>query len=302
MIASYPIANFPSANEFIQRWNQTLDRLDYRGRRQVLWRRIRPPLPRFLYKYRRLDQPHSSEKLRETLVESVLQLRPPAGFNDPFDTSARFVVEGTVEQRRARFKEIVRTRTPRVSWKEQERTIRRLMSATAKELSEVCQASLAGLRNSTGVYCFAGTPRSTLMWSHYAQDHTGICLQFERVHDHHVLLHALPVVYDDSYPIVNWIVGMHRAIGTMLFAKDPAWKYEQESRIVLPDQAGRYLRLRPAALRGIILGCRSDSAVVATVDDLLAQRAARGHPPIHVYKATQHPNRFRLVIRERAAL
>jgi hypothetical protein len=301
MSPSYPIASFP-ANENIQRWHQSLDRLNYLGRRRLLWRKIEPRLPRFLYKYRSLNQPHSRTALREILVESVLQLRAPIGFNDPFDMAAHFVIDGTVEQRRARFKELVRTQEPGRQWKEQERAIQRWMSATEEELREVCLRSLTGMRCTTGVYCFAGTAKSTLMWSHYAHDHTGICLQFERAQDYKTLLHSLPVVYDEKFPVVNWIVGMDDAIGTLLFAKNPDWKYEQESRMLLIGQAGRYLRLKPAALRGIVLGCRSGSDAAVTVAELLAERAARGHPPVHVYQATQHPSKYRLVIRKRTDL
>lgn len=182
MNPSYPSASFPE-NDYMRRWHQTLEPLDYVGRRRLLWTKIEPRLPRFLYKYRRMDQPHSREALRETLVESVLQLRPPIGFNDPFDMAAHFVIEGTLEQRRARFKDFVRIQEPAMQWKEQQRAIQRLMSASEEELREVCRKSLTGIRSTTGVYCFAGTAKSTLMWSHYAHDHTAL-LNFLHGIDH----------------------------------------------------------------------------------------------------------------------
>ena len=92
---------------------------------------------------------------------------------------------------------------------------------------------------------------------------------------------------------------MHCAIGTMLFVKDPSWKYEQESRIIVYGQADKYLRIQPAALTRIILGCRPSPGVASMVDGLLAERSARGHPPVQVYQATQHHSKYRLVIRER---
>lgn len=300
MSPSYPIARF-SPNEYMQRWSQMLERLDYRNQRRLLWRKIEPRLPRFLYKYRCMDQPHSREKLREILVDSVLQLRSPSGFNDPFDMSAHFVIEGSDYQRRTRFKELIRSQAPSMPWKQQQEAIRRLMYASEKELHEVCRQALSGIRATTGVYCFAGTAKSTLMWSHYAQDHTGVCIQFERVRDYRVLLHALPVVYDREFPQVNWIEGMQEAIGTMLFAKHPDWRYEQESRMILIGQADKYLMIAPAAVTGIILGCRCSPQVAARVAEILSERAARGHPPVRVYDAVKHASKYRLVVRQRRA-
>jgi Protein of unknown function (DUF2971) len=291
----YPVASFPQ-NEDFDKWHRALHPRDYFGRRVLLRAKLDRSLPRFLYKYRRLDQSHSKEKLREILVESVLELRAPAGFNDPFDMSARFVVEGTEEQRRERFKALVHNIEPRIGWKAEQQAVQRLMFSPENELRRVCGTALEGMRNHTGVYCFAGTPKSTLMWSHYAQDHSGICIQFERVRHYKALLHALPVVYNQDFPVVNWI-DPAEAIVDMLFRKHPDWNYERESRLLLMGQAGQYLHLRPEAVTGIVFGCRATDAEHAVVNEVLSMRASRGHPSVGVYDAVKHPSKYRLVIR-----
>jgi Protein of unknown function (DUF2971) len=290
----YPVASLSPSEDLAKRFRALDPRDDFR-RRVLFWKKLERTMPRFLYKYRRLDQSYSKEKLREVLVESVLELRAPAGFNDPFDMSARFVVEGTQEQRHERFKGLVRSLQPRIGWKAEQRAVQRMMSSPDDELRRVCGTALEQMRKHTGVYCFAGTPKSTLMWSHYAQDHTGVCIQFERVKDYRTLLHALPVRYEDDFPVVNWIGP--DAIVDMLFRKHPDWSYERESRLLLMGQASHYLHLRPEAVRGIVFGCRATDTERAIVAELLAMRASRGHPAVCVYDATRHPSKYRLIIR-----
>jgi DUF2971 family protein len=131
----------------------------------------------------------------------------------------------------------------------------------------------------------------------YAQDHTGVCLKFERVRDYRVMLHALPVVYQEDLRVVNWLDAAN-AIVEMLFRKHPDWKYERESRLLLMGQAGRYLPMRPEAVTGIVFGYRATEDARAIVTSLLAERAARGYPPICIYDAIQHSSKYRLVIQK----
>jgi hypothetical protein len=136
------------------------------------------------------------------------------------------------------------------------------------------------------------------MWSHYGRDHTGICLQFEWARDVHCLSRAISIEYDDEYPVVNWIKNFRDSIGPALMRKHTRWKYENEYRISIDSEAGKYLDLRPEALTGIIIGCRTDWVVRAAVDSLLAERAVRGHPGVRLYYAHMSTTSYELEIRK----
>jgi len=297
----HPIATF-LPNKDLDPWIEALSRRDYRTRRLILWKRLTPRLSRFLYKYREFDGPYALTNLRDMIVGSMLRLNRPSDFNDPFDMAAHFVMHSTAEQRQARFEALAREQAPERGYRAQQAAVQRLMTATDSELASVCQASLARIKQTTGLFCFAGNAKSTLMWSHYAAKHTGICLQFERAQDFATFGHALAVDYLPDLPVINWIVGFHEGISSMLFSKHPSWAYEEESRIVIYDQAARYLPFRPEALRGIVFGCRISNADAATVDNLLSERVAAGYPAVKTCLATQHPTKYKLVIRERPAI
>jgi hypothetical protein len=220
----------------------------------------------------------------------------PTEFNDPFDMVARFVMDGTEAERRERFEELIEKQSPHRGWRARQAAVEELMSSADGRLAEFCRGSLARVRAAAGVYCFAGNAKNILMWSHYAANHTGVCLQLERARDFTTLSHALSVKYQMDLPNVNWITNPHVGIKEMLLAKHPCWAYEQERRISIPDQAGLYLPFRSEALVSIVLGCRIGDPNIETITKLLEERSAAGHPPVAVYVASQNATKYKLII------
>jgi len=51
------------------------------------------------------------------------------------------------------------------------------------------------------LYCLTPDPCSTLMWSHYADNHRGICLEFDTTNP--LFSDALEVAYRSEYP--RWV-------------------------------------------------------------------------------------------------
>jgi len=290
----YSLATLPP-NEAIEPWMGFVERLSVRARRHALHRFV-PPMPLFLYKYFSSNQPYSLENLRDVIVGSVLRLNSPSYFNDPFEMAAHFVMTATEDEKLARYESLVRQQAPHLGWRAIQARIEELTAGTEEFFTPTWQRSLKNIRDSAGVYCFAGSGKNRLMWGHYASNHKGVCLQFERVLDIRTLSHALSVKYVPDLPVLNWIIGFHEDIGKMLLSKDPCWEYEQESRILINDQAGRYLPFAPGALRRLIFGCRVEESLVETVERWLEERVVAGYPPVEVYSASQHPTKYRLVV------
>jgi hypothetical protein len=259
----------------------------------------REQLSRFLYKYRGFSGKYDEQNLRDMIVYSVLRLSAHSTFNDPYEMFVQIVLHSTREQRLHRFTQLSAAQAPGAPPDRRAEMVRVLMETSDSEHVERCQNSVAGIRERSGVFCFAGDPRSVLMWSHYAENHHGVCLQFERLKDFPTLGHAVRVKYREDLPTVNWIVGFPGDIEHMLLAKHPSWNYEKERRITSIDNANRYLQLRPDALTGIIFGCRIEKPQIELIDKLLAERKSLGAPPVRTYLATQHKTKYRLVIRTR---
>lgn len=101
-----------------------------------------------------------------------------------------------------------------------------------------------------GVTCFSERPDNILMWSHYANKHTGFCVEydFNRLKSVDAKLMLFPVIYTKKRPILpigafdfsdlNNVkvkekdLPLPDLIETMLIKSD-IWQYEEEWRIVL---------------------------------------------------------------------
>ena len=260
---------------------------------------MRRRFPLFLYKYFSSDGSHSHENLRGAIVESVLRLNSPTGFNDPFEFAAHFVMEATDDEKRARFEALARRHAPHMGSRAVEARIQELMSQNVEYFSTGWQQSISKIRDEAGVYCFAGSAKNLLMWSHYASNHKGLCLQFERALDVGVLSHAVSAEYKAELPILNWFLNFESDIGAMLFRKHPCWQYERESRLLINEAAGQYLRFAPEALRSVVIGCKAKPDFVDSLNGWLVERANAGHPLPHVYTTHRHPRKYRLVLTRR---
>lgn len=75
------------------------------------------------------------------------------------------------------------------------------------------------------ISCFLTSNTNRLMWSHYANNHSGICLEFEI---DNILENLHPCYYTDSFPEMNW---KSNNINLSLI-KEKAWEYEAEWRLV----------------------------------------------------------------------
>ena len=295
-MSEYLLAELPR-NERLDPWIRLMLSQHLIARRHVM-KKLRPPMSWLLYKYLPAGRPHSLTNLRDLLVRSLLRLSSPSKFNDPFELAAHFSLESTERQRLARFEKMARELEPHRGWRAIQAQMRSLMAATTSaEVRPALVRSLNGVRDAAGIYSFAGDARNTLMWSHYASDHKGICLIFDRAQDVATFSHAFHVSYARKLPVLNWIRSFHKDIGKMLFSKHPAWRYEKESRIMINYQAERYLPFAPQALYGMIFGCRAESPFVNDVNQILAERVLAGHPPVRVYHAQMHPRKYRLVIK-----
>jgi hypothetical protein len=248
-------------------------RLGYRARRRWLRRGVwSSKHPRRLYKYRAVEpgNQQSVDELRDMVVESLLWMSSPEGFNDPADLQATWVIEGSAAELRTRISVLVKELEPALSFKKRERKVLDLMEKPREQLLRGVQVAYTEQRRTFGVCCFAS-------------------LQYEFARDVPVLARALHVDYleEAAFQPINWVhaKNMRDAIADTLTRKHKRWEYEGEHRILLDGQAGTYLPVRPEALSGLILGCHATEAVRGTISNLLSEREARGLAPVKLWQA-----------------
>jgi hypothetical protein len=126
-----------------------------------------------------------------------------------------------------------------------------------------------------GVLSLATHWDNPLMWSHYADEHRGICVEFD-TRDHRCD-RLEPVTYSSTRfllvsDLLEWQLNKsqeaERKINKQFFfAKAPQWRYEKEWRAIAPKHG---VDDAPFRISAIYLGCRCDSSVQRAVVRLLA--------------------------------
>jgi len=182
-----------------------------------------------------------------------------------------------------------------MKWEERRRETRRLLQ-NLEEVALRAQEAFRATIGNYGVCSFGGNSRSILAWSHYALDHRGLALQFETAQDIAVFGQALPVNYSKDYPVLNWVNETERIVDVLL-RKYQGWEYEDELRIVRPEEAGQFINFRPIALSGIIIGCSANEKTIDRLNDIIAERKSLSLPPPRLYRAFTHESKFRLVLK-----
>lgn len=124
-----------------------------------------------------------------------------------------------------------------------------------------------------GVFSVASKWNCPLMWSHYADHHRGICIEYNSIN------HKCPIIEAVNYnksrhvltsDIEKWIKGSDivekEIFNTFFFSKAPSWEYEKEWRIINPKQGEEDA---PLKISGIYFGLRCDRSVLATLVNIL---------------------------------
>lgn len=240
--------------------------------------------------------------LSTTLRDQAIHCSSPAGLNDPWDCRPWFNERSiqTPEQ-------IEQFLTWYHNWNAAPLTPdqRAQFDAKAynvplfrKELLDGLAASFCAEICKRRIYCLTPDPLSTLMWSHYADNHRGICLEFH-IGNELFLDSCWEVTYHSEYP--NWTPQtMDAYIADMLLTKSDDWRYESEFRLVgspfFPEGHplklhGDGLRLPRRALISVIVGgegTREYDEVVKIVNT--------DAPGLPVRRVVRVPNRYRLTI------
>lgn len=194
---------------------------------------------------------------KENLEESKLRYNTPEQFNDPFDSFPR--IELTSKERAG----IVKI------CEEDDGVSEKFISDMPDNLlltifNNMDKSSLNNTKY--GVTCFSKKNDNILMWSHYANNHTGICLGFEIDENEQFNIQSgiremlIPIEYsqDNKRPVFTFQPNNPSYMDAVLKKKGKDWEYEDEYRIrvqsngevLFPTQ----LHYNPSSLQKIIFG------------------------------------------------
>lgn len=236
------------------------------------------PLPRYLYKYRTFDT-----KTLRLIASAEIYYASANSFNDPLDSSPGIEIDTDMPA----LEKLLYSMISELHCKD--RALREIenhkylasedgdyrTNPSSAEYYKRLLASnisdiLMGEFSKCGILSLAEHWDCPLMWSHYGDQHRGICLEYDMKNN---LCDGIePINYKSSRiikisEIFDWKVnGAANAkdviFKRVFFGKAPQWDYEHEWRTVVAKSGATSA---PANINAIYLGCRCDDVVLATL-------------------------------------
>ncbi len=212
-----------------------------------------------LYKFRKINK-----RLFESLIHSNIYFARPSHLNDPLD--CRVDIRESVE--RAILKSHPESR-PKL---EKLRDENWFFKKAKKKFEDI------------GVCSFSREQSNSLMWSHYADEHRGVCLKYHFPESFFVYKNYGILGWDDikygAYPLTDWLVKnaneidttdgsdfLMELIQTALVVKALSWEHEEEARIVRGSDGEHAVDQR--FLKQVCFGLETPESDITLVTNLL---------------------------------
>ena len=254
--------------------------------------------PERFYRYRSLRDGKAA-LVERTVHLGEIYFPKPSSFNDPFDCRPSFSFDATKEEMTAYYRRLVKkfmpglnraqrrveTRNKLGDWERSPRnpeTLRRVTELHTKQITE-----------NIGVLCLSEVPDDILMWSHYADSHRGVCLEFDGYFEFFAA--ALRVEYPPTRPRINpFRQNPTEMMEAALLTKAEHWNYEREWRIIQYKSGLGIKHCLPESITGIILGAQISDRDAEMV---IGWARNRVHP-LRVLKASANETTFALNMQE----
>jgi Protein of unknown function (DUF2971) len=256
----------------------------YRAERQQL-RQSHGGIPNFFYKYMAVEEKY----LRTVLIDSAFYLSSRTQFNDPLDVTCRFAYTQTAKAVNQAIRDTIKAGN--VPFKGREAVARAVRDRYGS--IEHLRTAFNAVADRVGIVSLTSSPRSLLMWSHYAKNHTGVCFQFYPSAEAELFKGISPVQYSDKKLVLD--IGLsydERDVARVFLQKSPEWAYEREWRFVASRRARELGPISGSALSSVIYGARCPLQSIEIVRSLLAERAKLGLPNVTEFRAVLSPAHY----------
>jgi len=214
----------------------------------------------FLYKYFEYN-----ENFKSSLRKGNLWFSDPSKFNDPFEFRLQ-VDKNLNEEDILEYFELYKKLSVNPSESvvlDFNNVLYKYRTSPQKFIQLYLTPFVEHIRN-FGVCCFSTAKNNILMWSHYADKHSGIVVEYDRQlldetiikKNNLVQMTAIDqITYSNEFPLIK-ISSSHRKVSDeikkVLFTKSVEWKYEKEVRII-SNLIGEHRILRKC-IRRVFLG------------------------------------------------
>jgi len=231
--------------------------------------------------------------VERTLTHNELYFAAPRQFNDPFESRFRLSLDGTPEQKINKLSRLLRRSNPSLTEHAAVADASDMLLRAPASLQQMWEDHLVeDLRSGRrlAILSLAERPTDVLLWSHYAESHRGVCLQFDTTACD-IFRASLKVTYADSAPTLHWFTDdemtMFRAV---TLGKGSQWRCEDEWRSIEFNRGAGVRSYSPNALAAVIFGLETPLKDRAMVRQWCENRSR----PIPFFEVRRDPGQYTL--------
>jgi hypothetical protein len=183
-------------------------------------------VPSHLYKYRSLASGKTREYTKRILTNNEIYFPTYTEFNDPFDCNLHVALTADPEIQRYRLRQL----NPDKSDAEIDSMVdTELSPSELKKREEDIRSGMHDVQKKVGIFAMSARRNHILMWSHYADSHRGICLEFATSDSKLFGCSLTQVVYQKEYPKFNIYDKIDQKwVSSYLATKAYQWLYKEE--------------------------------------------------------------------------
>lgn len=254
------------------------------------------PRPNHLYRYRSLADGPSLKKsprewTRQIFQNNKLYFPTIAQCNDPFEGLYTLSFDAPFAVRLEGLTEILRQNTGMAEERAREQARETLRSGATERVSPQARQKVRDtILHKAPILSLVARKNDILMWSHYADAHHGICIEFDLEADPKFFEDVRPVCYREHLPCLNlWQDSPQKKAEKSCLTKSCHWSYEEEWRIIDMRNGPQVKPFAPEAISAVILGCRisenDERMVRAWIQDRSREvEVSRANPKDDVYE------------------
>jgi len=230
------------------------------------------PVPPLLYKYANWRKDYH----RRLITHREIFFASARGFNDPFDSAIPLRYDLMTPNQELEFlKRMIPLEIPNARQEEvvqlAEERIRNQWLRESKNSERVKERQQELMYQTIGLFSVTEVPDSILMWSYYADGHSGFCVGYDQLalteyinlfgDTSPLLFDKERVLYSAEYLVLNPGELDDRQYFLMrTHIKSLEWKHEREWRFVVFGTTDYALELPSGMIKQVILGCRVSDA------------------------------------------
>lgn len=251
-------------------------------------------LPKYLYKFEKI-----TEQTLRNLKNAQIYFNAPVNFNDPFDCSALNVASMLNDKT---IVDLVNKYLQDNGDSRKINSIEQIPQKIRNQTYDIFEQEFAKQQNNLlhnrGCTCFSELNDNILLWSHYADGHKGICLEFDASYP--LFSKAKKVNYSLEFPVIDTMKYLYGSQDEKiiegektLITKHELWNYEKEWRL-FHKESNKLYGYSTEALNSVYFGLSVRSVDIEIICLILQ---GQNHN-IKFYKANKDKSKYAIWFEE----